>query len=132
MMNTTSSALGAAVLLALWAAAPARAQELPYGMWTGTIAPPGASAMPVTFEVGETDGAVAIVMRSAMVEDDMPFRDVRIAGSELTFWWEPGVRVDCILSRTQAGGFEGSCVGESGPEGEGRMTMVPPAGRTPS
>jgi hypothetical protein len=81
----------------------------------------------VTFDVGETGGAVSIVMRSAQVEGDMPFQDVHLEGSELTFWWNPGVRVNCTLARTLGGGFEGSCAGEGGPEGAGRISMVPPA-----
>ena len=72
-------------------------------------------------------GALSIVMRSAQVEGDMPFQDVRLEGSELTFWWNPGVRVNCALARTPPGGFEGSCAGEGGPEGAGRISMVPPA-----
>lgn len=56
----------------------------------------------------------------------MPFKDVRLEGSELTFWWDPGVRVDYTLERTPAGGSEGTCAGESGPEGAGRIAMVPP------
>lgn len=126
-MNKIASTLGAAALLALAAAAPADAQELLSGTWTGTMAPPGASGIPVTFDVGETAGALSIVMRSAQVEGDMPFQDVRLDGSELTFWWDPGVRVNCTLERTAAGGFDGTCAGEAGPEGAGRITMVPPA-----
>jgi hypothetical protein len=127
-MNLTASTLGVAALLALAAAAPADAQELVSGTWTGTMAPPGAATgIPVTFQVGSTSGAPSIVMRSAQVEGDMPFQDVRIDGSELTFWWDPGVRVNCTLERTAAGGFDGTCAGEAGPEGAGRITMVPPA-----
>ena len=129
-MNKTASHLVVAAFLALGAAAPAAAQELPSGTWTGTLAPPGASGIPVTFDVGETGGALSIVMRSAQVEGDMPFQDVRLEGSELTFWWNPGVRVNCTLARTPTGGYEGPCAGVGGPEGAGRITMVPPDGHS--
>jgi hypothetical protein len=114
-------------MLAVLTSIPVGAQELPRGTWTGTMAPPGAEGVPVTFEVSGTAVAPSIVMRSELVEDDMPFRDVRVQGSELTFWWEPGVRVDCTLQRTAAGGFDGLGVGAGGPSGAGRITMVPPA-----
>lgn len=125
-MNKTTAALGTAAVLALWPVAQAGGQELPEGTWTGTMSPPGAEAIPVTFEVGASNGAVSIVMRSAQVEGEMPFQDVRVDGDQLTFWWEPGVRVNCALERTEAGGFTGACTGESGPEGAGTITMVPP------
>jgi opacity protein-like surface antigen len=127
-MNKTATSFCIAALLALGAAAPAAAQELMSGTWTGTMAPPGAAGVPVTFDVGEAGGALSIVMRSAQVEGEMPFKDVRIEGGELTFWWDPGVRVNCTLERTPNGSFEGPCAGESGPEGAGRITMVPPNG----
>ena len=129
-MQKVALLLGLATVLTLSVAPPARAQELTPGTWTGTMAPPGApTGIPVTFVIGRTDGALSIVMRSAQVEGDMPFQDVRLDGSELTFWWEPGVRVDCALQRTEAGGFAGDCTGVSGPDGAGRITMVPPDAR---
>jgi hypothetical protein len=115
------------VLFVLCAAAPTSAQDLATGTWTGTMAPPGAaSGIPVTFHVATAEGALSIVMRSVQVEGDMPFQDVRLDGPELTFWWDPGVRVDCALQRTEGGSFEGDCTGVGGPTGPGRITMVPP------
>lgn len=125
-MSKTLSIHIAVTLAALWWAVPTAAQELTPGTWTGTMAPPGASAIPVVFEVGGTGAALSIVMRSVLVQEEMHFQDVRVDGSQLTFWWEPGVRVDCTLQRTPAGGFEGPCVGAGGPQGAARMTMVPP------
>jgi hypothetical protein len=128
MKILSSLTLPTVALVATALAAPASAQELPAGTWTGTMAPPGAATgIPVTFEVGGASSAPSIVMRSERVEGDMPFRDVRLDGSELTFWWDPGVRVNCTLERTAAGGFDGTCAGEAGPDGAGRITMVPPA-----
>ncbi|HUP51963.1 MAG TPA: hypothetical protein VM198_05770 [Longimicrobiales bacterium] len=125
-MNKSATYLGVAALLVLGAAAPAAAQDLTPGTWTGSMAPPGAAGVPVTFDVGEASGSVSIVMRSAQVEGEMPFQDVRIEGGELKFWWDPGVRVNCTLERTPTGGYEGPCAGVGGPEGAGRITMVPP------
>jgi hypothetical protein len=127
-MIRTASGLVALAVLAMSGAAPAGAQELAQGTWTGTMTPPGGAAIPVTYEVGESGGTLSVVMRSVEVEGEMAFNDVQIVGSELTFWWEPGVRVDCTLLRTEAGSFEGSCSDGSGSSGEGRLTMLPPTG----
>jgi hypothetical protein len=126
-MKRTASALGVVALVATWAA-PAAAQELAHGTWTGTMTPPGGTAIPVMYEVGDLGGALAVVMRALMVQEVIPFNDVTLAGQELTFWWEPGIRVDCTLRRTESGSFEGACTDGSSDRGAGALTMVPPEG----
>ena len=124
-MKTPLAALAAALLL-LAHAVPASAQELTPGVWTGTMTPPGGQPFNVTYEVGRVDGALAIAMTSILVQEVIRFRDIELSGDELTFWWEPGVRVDCTLRRTESGSFEGACA-PGGGGGEGALTMVPPA-----
>jgi len=117
-------------VLALIAAAPVGAQELEQGTWTGTLTPPAAPAgveVPVTFEVGGTDGALSIVMSAPMVEPPMVFNDVKLDGDELTFWWAPDIRLDCRLLRREGGIFEGPCSDGSGPGGDGILKMLPPS-----
>ena len=126
-MKRTAAGLGIVALLALGSAAPASAQALPQGTWTGTMSPPGGEAIPVNFEVSESAGALSIAMMAVQVEGEMPFRDIRLDGQTMTFWWEVGVRVDCSLTRTEAGGFKGTCSDGTGASGEGTLTMVPPA-----
>jgi len=116
----------AATLMAL-SAVPSSAQELTPGTWTGTMSPPGGQPFNVFYDVGSLDGALAIAMRSILVQEVIHFQDVRLEGDELTFWWEPGVRVDCTLRRTETGAYEGTCAGTSGPTGTASMSMVPPA-----
>jgi hypothetical protein len=91
------------------------------------MTPPGGQPFTVSYEVGELDGRLAIVMRSVIVQEVIPFHDVRLQGEELTFWWEPGTRVDCRLARTSAGSYEGPCT-DGGDRGAGSLTMVPPTG----
>lgn len=117
----------AAALLVVSAASPAAAQQLPYGGWTGTMTPPGGQPINVTYEVGELNGTLAIVMRAIMVQEVIPFRDIRVEADALTFWWEPGVRVDCRLERQTNGTYEGPCTA-GGAGAAGALTMVPPAG----
>jgi hypothetical protein len=125
MRSTKLALMLAAALLAV--ASPSSAQQaLPYGAWTGTMTPPGGQPITVGYEVGELDGALAIVMRAIMVQEVIPFRDIRVEGDALVFWWEPGVRVDCRLERTATGSYEGPC--SAGGGAAGALTMVPPAG----
>ena len=37
------------------------------------------------------------------------FNDVRLSDNTLTFWFEPGPRVECTLQRREDGAFAGSC-----------------------
>jgi hypothetical protein len=127
-MAKFSSYLGVAALLALATAAPVSAQDLTPGTWTGTMSPPGGEAIPVEFQVSGAGAALTVVMTAAMIEDGIPFKDIRVEGQSLTFWWEPGVRVDCTLTRDAAGSYAGACSDGSG-SASGGMTMVPPAGQ---
>ena len=127
MKKRIAPALAAAALLAFAASSPIAAQQLPYGGWTGTMTPPGGQPITVTYEVGELDGTLAIVMRAIMVQEVIPFHDIRVEGDALTFWWEPGIRVDCTLQRTSSGSYEGPCTA-GGTGAAGALTMVPPVG----
>ncbi|MGD8729423.1 MAG: hypothetical protein PVF90_06940 [Gemmatimonadota bacterium] len=122
------SLTAAAGLLALGAifAPPAHGQDLTAGLWSGEMTPPGGDPLPVMFEVGERDGALRIVM---MNEDlgPMDLTEEALEGDELTFAWNPGVRVECTLMRQDDGSFDGICADERGANGgEGRLTMIPP------
>ena len=125
-MKRTAAGLGIVALVAMWVATPIGAQELERGTWTGTMTLPEGFAVPVTFEVGETDGALSIVMSNPQL-GDTAFSDARLAGDELTFWWTPGIRVDCALRLTVDLSFEGTCSDGTGAAGEGILTMIPPA-----
>ncbi len=130
-MKRTAAGLGIVALLAMWVATPVGAQELAPGTWTGTLSPPQNSpSVAVTLEVGETDGALSIVM-SAPGEESIVFRDVKLNGDELTFWWQSGGGIDCTLLRKEDGSFEGICAERRGPE-EGTLTMLPPSGEDSS
>ena len=125
-MERTVAGLGMVALVAMWVATPVCAQELERGTWTGTISLPGGSSLPVTYEVGGTDGALSITMSNPQL-GDVAFSDAGLDGDELTFWWEPGIRVDCTLLRKEDRSFGGICTDGSGAAGEGALIMMPPA-----
>jgi hypothetical protein len=106
---------------------PTGARDLTLGTWTGSIALPGGSSLPVTYRIGDTDGALSVVMNHEQL-GDVPFSDARFDGDELTFWWEPGIRVDCSLQWKEDGSMVGICTDGSGPAGQGTLTMMPPSG----
>ncbi len=129
-MKRTAAGLGIATLLAMWVTPPVGAQEMERGAWTGTVSPARAASFAVTFDVGETDGALSIVMSLPEAELSTAFIDLKLDGDELTFWLEPepgGTRAECTLLRKEDGSFEGNCTGGSGMI-EGTLTMRPPSG----
>ena len=123
-VKKAAAGLGMITLLAMWITTPIGAQELARGTWTGTMSPPGSPSVDVTYEVGEGGGGLSIVMNAP--QGLTPFNDVQLDGDELTFWWEPNIRVDCTLLRKEDGSFEGPCSPAGGEEGT--LTMVPPSG----
>lgn len=114
----------ATLALATLGAAPARAQELTLGNWTGSLTPPGAQPVPVSYTVGRADGKLSIVM-SEELNGEMPFQDVAYDGAVLVFWWDVGVRIDCALRWNDAGSLQGAC-SDGRPDGQGAMLMTPP------
>ena len=124
-MKRTVAALGIVTLLAICVTTPVGAQELERGTWTGTMVPPrGDSGVAVMFEVGETDGALSIVVTMGRGGRSLAASEVKLNGDELTFRLEPSFRADCTLLRKEDGSFEGVC---AGPDGEGTVTMLPPS-----
>lgn len=124
-MTNLSTRLALAALLTLASVASVEAQ-LASGTWTGTMSPPGGQPIPVTFEVSGAGSELSVEMSAPMIPDAIPFNDIRIDGPSMTFWWEPGIRVDCTLTRDAGGGYAGSC-SDGGDRGAGALTMVPPA-----
>lgn len=118
----------AAVALAFLIGAPLQAQDIQHGTWSGSMTPPGGEPVAVTLLVGVAQGALTIVMSNPEL-GPMEFTDEALVGDELTFWWNPGVRVDCALQRQGDGSFDGVCADPRGLEGgQGALTMSPPSG----
>ncbi len=121
-MKRTLAGLGIGVGLATLVTTSVDAQLTP-GTWTGTMSPPGSQSLSVSYEVGETDGALSIVITG--MGQSFSFNDISLKGDELTFWWDPeDMRIDCALVRKEEGSFEGICTDAVG---EGTLTMVPPS-----
>ena len=107
---------------------PVEAQGIAHGTWSGAMTPPGGQPVPVTLLVGEVAGALTIVMSNPEL-GPMEFSDEVLDGDELSFWWNPGTRVDCTLMRQDDGSFEGPCADERGSSGgQGALRMSPPDG----
>ena len=102
--------------------AAVHAQSLEPGTWTGTIAPPGNDSFDVTYDVVVKGDSLTITVHAP--PGDRPFRDIKTSENQLTFWFEPGPRVDCVLAKHEDGSYSGDCVAQDG--SVGHLTMVPP------
>ena len=117
-------ALLLATVLPLLASAPGHAQKLEVGTWTGSVTPPGEQVPEnVTYEVALKGDTVGITV-NAGEHGSFPFRDIAFDGGTLTFWFMPGPRVDCTLTRREDGVLHGSCRDTEG--GTASMVMIPP------
>jgi hypothetical protein len=125
-MPKIMSRLGVAALLAF--AAPLNAQDLAAGSWTGSIAPPGMEAIPLQIQVSGAGSGLSVLVSTVLFPGEIPLNDIRLDGSSMTFWWDLGVRVECTLTRDASGGYAGPC-SDGSADGDGQMTMVPPAGQ---
>ena len=104
------AALALAAIVILPAAASAQAMQP--GKWTGSATPPDGEVQ-LTFDVtvkGDTIG----IMLSAGEHGSFKLEEVKLANNKLTFWFQPGPRVNCTLDRKENGNFEGACAGDDG------------------
>lgn len=110
--------------LPLLALVPVEAQKLEPGKWTGTVTPPGQQmAMPVTYDITTKGDTIGITV-SAGEHGSFAFNEVKLNEKTLTFWFTPGPRVECTLTRGEDGAFAGPCRDSEG--GMASMVMVPP------
>ena len=110
--------------LPLLALAPAEAQKLEPGKWTGRVTPPGEQlAVEVTYDVTIKGDTIGITF-NAGEHGSFALSEVKLNDQTLTFWFMPGPRVECTLTRREDGVFQGSCSDSEG--GNASMVMVPP------
>jgi hypothetical protein len=121
-MNRFAMVLSAA--LPLLAAHAVHAQKLEPGKWTGTVLAPGEQhALEVSYDVTLRGDTIDIRVNAGN-HGSFSFSEVKLADKTLTFWFTPGPRVDCTLSRREDGAFAGSCRDPNG--GNASMVMIPP------
>jgi hypothetical protein len=117
-------AIALAAVLPLLAVAPAAAQRLEPGRWTGKVTSPGETTpLEVTYDVSHKGDTTAVSL-NAGENGSFPFSDVKLSGATLTFWFMPGTRVECTLTGRPDGVFFGNCLDAQG--GLGSMVMIPP------
>jgi hypothetical protein len=101
----------------------AAAQKLEAGKWSGSVVAPGGDRVETTYDVTVKGDTIGISV-NAGEHGTFAFNDVKLADNTLTFWFQPGPRVDCKLARSDDGAFAGSCTDTSG--GVAQMVMSPP------
>jgi hypothetical protein len=102
-------------------------QQLKTGTWTGTVTPPDGPMVEATFDVRESGDSVTIML--SVEFGDFPFSDIEVSSDRLTFRFEPGTPVDCVLMLQENGSYSGDCTDSDGEIGV--LVMTPPEG-TPS
>ena len=127
-MNARMTLVAAAGLALLLLAAPASAQQLAAGLWTGTVDPPDGMALDVEYDVAyDEEGTLQITLYppdGVGAPPEIVFQDVALEEGSLTFWWFAGTNLTCELLQLEDGSFEGDCVDEDGVSGT--LVMVPP------
>jgi len=111
------------VLLVLGAPSTVSGQIMQAGTWTGSITPPNASSVQVTFDVSVAGDSTKITVKGTPA-GDLPFNSVRVGADRLTFSFNVPETISCTLMLQQGGGYKGNCLDTDG--GTGVIEMVPP------
>ena len=114
-------------LLLLAAPMAAAAQKLQPGTWTGTIAPPGNSPSPATFEVKVNGDSTSILLKTQFGE--LPLTQIKVSADRINFVFSPGPQVNCILMLREDKSYAGDC--KDGNGGTGQIVMTPPKAGVP-
>jgi len=117
----------ALALTAIQLPAPARAQSMVAGIWSGSVTDPYGHSKPVIYSVAGPPDSLSITLSEPPGVPPVAFADVHLVADTLTFRWAGGAqgsRVACKLLRGTDGVYEGSCIDSQGREG--RMRMAPP------
>lgn len=102
----------------------ASAQTLPAGSWTGTSVTPDGEEVKVNFDV-TVSGDSTIIVAHTIEHGSFTFTDVRVAADTLSFKFQPGPLVECVLPKQADGSYSGLCrAGETGETAT--MVMIPP------
>ncbi len=113
------------------APAPTAAEKLEVGTWTGTVTPPGAPALGLTFAVTAPNDTMKIDLTITEMGMTFPLTAIKLEGKKLTFdFMAMDEAVKCALDKKDDGSFEGTCA-DAGGQG-GPMTMVPPKKGVPT
>lgn len=98
--------------------------QMKAGAWTGTVTPPDNPVVDATFDVRVSGDTTHITIKVEF--GDFPAHDVKVLDDRVTFTFEPGVPVNCVLMLQENGNYSGDC---TDPNGEiGVIVMVPPEG----
>ena len=103
--------------------AMASAQKIEVGKWTGNVIAPDGDTVPTTYDVTLKGDTIGINV-TAGEHGSFSFNEVKLVDKTLTFWFQPGPRVDCALTRRDDGAFAGACKDSEG--GTAQMLMTPP------
>ena len=107
--------LGLAIILA----APAAAQTLTQGKWTGSLHLSSGATIEVEFTVQGEGDAMQIVM-NAMGGPPQPVTDVELSDKEMSFVWGS---FTCSLGRKSGSRYEGECEGAA----DAQLSLEAPA-----
>lgn len=94
------------------------------GQWTGSSIAPEGEELQLTFDVTLSTDGMHIVVNTAD-RGSYPFSDVKLVNDTLTFTFQPGPTVRCVLPLEADGSYSGVCTaGETGETAT--MRMIPP------
>ncbi len=100
-----------------------QAQTLQEGAWTGAAVTPGGETFELTYTVSHPDGVLSIMME-VTGQGSFPLDGVGLTDGELSFAFNAGTFLTCVLTQQDDGGFEGVCLADDGSSGQ--LTMIPP------
>ena len=95
-------------------------QDLPRGVWTGTLALSGGPQLAIEFAVTTIDGSYAITM-NVVDGPASPVSPSEVTRERMQFRWGA---FECELTRTGEARFTGKCLGDD--RTEAKLTLTPP------
>ena len=112
------------LLFVLSVPAMAQAQTPPTGTWTGSSTTPAGEEVKLSIDVSISGDSTHVVINT-IEHGSFTLSEIRVANDTLSFKFQPGPLVECVLPKQADGSYSGAC--SSGQTGEtATMVMIPP------
>ena len=116
-------ALAAVLTLAFGAVATSlQAQTLEAGTWFGSMQPPDTpEPVRISYEVSHDGDVMRIIAMGG--GNSLELNEARFEDGNLVYWFQPGPRVDCVLTPIGEDSYAGDCSDTEGETGQMMITQ---------
>ena len=101
------------------------AADLPLGQWNGSYTFADDDSLSVKYQVEQVESGETSELQITMLVAGVaiPFQQIQLDDSQLTFRMDPGEEVSCTLFLEDGGVYRGECLSTASPDSEQKISL---------